>query len=65
MQEVTYTGQVPHLIEERIYGPTSRLALAAAARIRRLQSGSLGTYVAYLIGLVLVLLAATRWGLVG
>jgi hydrogenase-4 component B len=65
MQEVTYTGQVPHLIEERIYGPTSRLALAAAARIRRLQSGSLGTYVAYLVGLVLVLLAAARWGLVG
>jgi hypothetical protein len=65
MQEVTYTGQVPHLIEERIYGPTSRLALRAAARIRRLQSGRLGTYVAYLIGLVLVLLAAARWGLVG
>jgi hydrogenase-4 component B len=65
LQEVTYSGQVPHLIEERVYGPTGRLALAAAARMRRLQSGSLGTYVAYLIGLVVALLAAVRWGLFG
>ena len=39
--------------------------LAAAAQARRLQSGSLGTYVGYLIGLVLALLAAARFGWIG
>ena len=42
-----------------------RLSLASARHARRLQSGSLGTYVVYLIGLVLVLLAAARLGLIG
>ena len=41
------------------------VALAAAAQARRLQSGRLGTYVAYLIGLVVVLLAAARIGVIG
>jgi hydrogenase-4 component B len=65
LQEVSYSGRVPHLIEERLYGPAARLSLLAAARARRLQSGSLGIYVAYLIGLVLVLLAAARTGVIG
>jgi hydrogenase-4 component B len=65
LQEVSYSGRVPHLIEERLYGPAVRLSLLAAAGARRLQSGSLGMYVAYLIGLVLVLLAAARTGVIG
>ena len=65
LQEVTYSGRVPHIIEERLYVPAARLSLLAAASARRLQSGSLGTYVAYLIGLVLVLLVAARLGVVG
>ena len=65
LQEVSYSGQVPHLIEERLYAPVVRRALAAATHARRLQSGSLGTYVAYLIALVLVLLTAARLGVVG
>ena len=65
LQEVRYSGRVPHLIEERLYVPAARLSLLAAAWARRLQSGSLGTYVAYLIGLVLVLLAAARFGVIG
>ena len=36
-----------------------------AGHARRLQSGRLGTYVAYLIALVLVLLAAARVGVIG
>jgi len=39
--------------------------LSAATHARRLQTGRLGTYVAYLIALVLVLLAAAKIGLVG
>jgi hydrogenase-4 component B len=65
VQEVTYTGHVPHLIEERLYRPVTRGALWAAAHARRLQSGSLGAYVAYLIALVVALLAAVRLGAIG
>jgi hydrogenase-4 component B len=65
VQEVAYRGEVPHLIDERLYRPAVRLALASASHARRLQSGSLGMYVAYLIGLVLALLAAARLGLIG
>lgn len=65
LQEVGYSGHVPQLIDERVYGPLTRVSLAAAAQARRLQSGSLGTYVAYLIGLVVVLLAAARLGVIG
>jgi hydrogenase-4 component B len=65
VQEVSYRGEVPHLIEERLYAPVGRWALWTAARVRRLQSGSLAVYVAYLIGLVLVLLLAVRLGFIG
>ena len=63
--EVEYRGEVPLLVEERIYAPVRRRALEEAARARRLQSGSLGAYVAYLIGLVLAALLAVRSGLLG
>jgi hypothetical protein len=65
LQEVGYSGHVPHLIDEHLYRPLTQASLAAAAQARRLQSGSLGTYVAYLIGLVVVLLAAARLGVIG
>jgi hydrogenase-4 component B len=65
VQEVSYSGSVPHLIDEHLYAPAARAALGAAAHARRLQTGSLGTYVAYLIALVVVLLAAARLGLIG
>ena len=65
LQEVGYSGHVPHLVDEHVYRPLTQVSLAAAAQARRLQSGSLGTYVAYLIGLVVVLLAAARLGLIG
>ncbi len=65
LQEISYRGHVPHLFDERLYGPVNRLALTAAARARRIQSGRLGTYVAYLIGLVVILLAAAKVGLIG
>ena len=65
VQEITYEGRVPHLIEERLYRPGARLSLAAAAQARRLQSGSLRMYVAYLAGLVLLLLLAARVGVIG
>ncbi len=65
VQEVTYRGHVPQLIDDRVYRPAVRLSLVAATHARRLQSGSLGMYVVYLIGLVVVLLAAARVGVIG
>jgi hypothetical protein len=65
LQEVAYSGHVPQLIEERIYRPAERVALRAALHARRLQTGNVGTYVVYLIGLVVALLAAVRLGWIG
>ena len=42
-----------------------RLVLAGAESARKLQSGRLGSYVGYLIALVLALLAAAKAGLIG
>jgi hydrogenase-4 component B len=65
VQSVSYQGRIPLLIDERVYAPAQRLALGAAACARRLQSGRLSVYVGYLIGLVIVLLACARVGLLG
>jgi len=65
VQEVSYRGRVPHLIDAHLYRPVTDGALLAASFARRLQSGRLGTYVVYLIGLVLVLLLAVRIGAIG
>jgi len=62
VHEVTYRGHVPQLIDERVYRPAARRSAVAAAYARRLQSGSLGTYVGYLIGLVVLLLVLARTG---
>ncbi len=56
---------VPQLADEWLYGPVARHALSAARWARRLQSGRLGTYIAYLIALVLALLVSARIGILG
>ncbi len=65
VQEVSYSGRVPQLLEEQVLEPAVRLALGGAAQARRLQTGRLGTYAVYLIALVLVLLVAAKVGLIG
>ncbi|MEP7335146.1 MAG: hypothetical protein ABI717_05135 [Actinomycetota bacterium] len=62
LQEVSYSGHVPQLIEDHVYAPLARVLLAAAVHARRLQSGSLGTYVVYLAGLVVLVLISARLG---
>ena len=56
---------MPQLLEEQVIAPAVRFTLGAAGHARRLQTGRLGTYVAYLIALVLVLLATAKAGLIG
>lgn len=55
---IRYRGEVSHVIDDRLYRPLHRAAIAASQLVRRLQSGSLQLYVAYavaaLIGLLLV-----------
>jgi hydrogenase-4 component B len=65
VQEVTYRGRVPQLLDERLYRPAVALGLDAARQARRLQTGRLGSYVAYLIVLVVLLLAAVKVGAIG
>jgi hydrogenase-4 component B len=65
VREVVYEGRVPHLFEERLYRPVTALAMVGAHHARRVQSGRLGTYVAYLLGLVLVVLAMAKLGILG
>jgi hydrogenase-4 component B len=65
LQEVRYEGHVPHLFDTAVYRPVTRVGLAAARQARRLQSGSLTAYVAYLVALVLLLLTAVRTGVIG
>ncbi len=65
VQEVSYSGRVPQLLDERLYRPSVAVGLQAAVHARRLQSGRLGAYVAYLIALVIVLLVAAKAGVLG
>jgi hydrogenase-4 component B len=65
LRRISYHGHVPQLLDDHVYRPVTRVALSAARHARRMQSGRLGTYVGYLIGLVLVLLAAAKAGVIG
>jgi hydrogenase-4 component B len=65
VQEISYSGRVPQLLDERLYRPAVAVGLDAARHARRLQTGRLGTYVAYLIALVVVLLVAVKIGAIG
>ena len=65
VQSVTYTGHVPSLLDTTLYEPTVRTGLRAAAVARRLQSGNVRTYAAYLLGLVIGLIVLTYAGVLG
>jgi hydrogenase-4 component B len=53
---VLETRVVP-LVEARLYRPLTALALAASTRARRLQSGQLGSYLAYVLAVLVVVFA--------
>ncbi len=65
LQSVTYEGEVPALLDSTLYEPTIRSGLRAAALARRLQSGNVRTYAAYLLGLVILLLVLVHTGALG
>ncbi len=65
VQSVRYEGHVPSLLDASVYEPTVRAGLRAAAFARRLQSGNVRTYAAYLLGLVIGLLVLAYTGALG
>jgi hydrogenase-4 component B len=65
VEALAYQAEVPHLFDTLLYGPVSRGALRGARIARRVQSGSLRTYLIYLLALLGVLLALARTGVLG
>jgi hydrogenase-4 component B len=65
VRSVSYRGEVPHLFDTVLYGPVWRAALRGARVARRIQSGSVRAYAAYLLVLLLALLAMVRTGAIG
>lgn len=65
LRSVAYRGEIPHLFDTGLYRPARRLALNGARVARRIQSGSVRAYAAYLLILLLVLLALARTGAIG
>jgi hydrogenase-4 component B len=64
-RSVAYRGEVPHLFDSALYRPARRRALAGARIARRIQSGSVRAYAAYLLVLLLVMLLGVRVGVIG
>jgi hypothetical protein len=62
VQEIVYEAEVPHLFDTLLYEPITAGAMRGASLMRRLQSGSLRTYLIYLLALVALLLALVRTG---
>jgi hydrogenase-4 component B len=65
VQSVEYKGEVPSLLGTAMYEPTVRGGLRAAAVARRMQSGNVRTYAAYLLALVIGLLVLIYTGVLG
>jgi hypothetical protein len=65
VQEITYSGEVPSLVDTVLYEPAIRAGLRGAARARRLQTGNVRTYALYLLVLVVGLLVLVRVGVLG
>ena len=65
LQSLRYRNEIPHLFDTLLYRPVQRSALRGALVARRLQSGSVRAYAAYLLALLLALLVLTRIGAIG
>ena len=65
VQRMRYERHVASPADRLLYRPAIRGALAGAAVARRLQTGNVRTYAAYLLALVLGLLALVRVGGLG
>jgi formate hydrogenlyase subunit 3/multisubunit Na+/H+ antiporter MnhD subunit len=65
VQRIHYTRAIGSPTDRLLYRPVIRTALTGATVARRLQTGNVRTYAAYLLALVLALLALVRIGAFG
>lgn len=65
IQRVTYTSDVPSLVDRVLLDPAIAAGLRGAAIARRLQTGNVRTYALYLLLLVIGLLVLVRTGALG
>ena len=65
VQRITYSGEIPSLVDTLLYEPAIRAGLRGAALARRLQTGNVRTYALYLLVLVVGLLVLVRVGVLG
>jgi len=62
VQSIDYHSEITPWFERGLYDPLLALVRFAARQVRRLQSGSLHFYLAYLMIILVILLVAARWG---
>jgi hydrogenase-4 component B len=60
-QEVRYRSEIEPTFERHVYGPIVRAVLRVATGMRVLQAGSLHSYLAYVIALVVTLVLFVWW----
>jgi hydrogenase-4 component B len=65
VQRIAYSREVASPADRLLYRPAISAGLRGAAVARRLQTGNVRTYAAYLLALVIVLLALVRVGALG
>ncbi len=63
VQRASYRGEVRHLVDVKVYGPVIQNSLKMAARLRKIQSGSIQGYALYLAAVVMLLLLLVRTGI--
>jgi hydrogenase-4 component B len=61
VRSITFTTRIAPWIETALYGRVTRSARAAAARVRRLQAGSVHVYLLYVAAALVVALASAWW----
>ncbi|HEX6024072.1 MAG TPA: proton-conducting transporter membrane subunit [Solirubrobacter sp.] len=65
VQRIAYSREVHSPADRLLYRPAIRAGLRGAAIARKLQTGNVRTYAAYLLALVIALLALVRTGALG
>lgn len=61
VQSIEYKSGITPLFERWLYEPLIQAVSWMARQVRRVQAGSLHLYLAYVAGILLLLLLATRW----
>jgi hydrogenase-4 component B len=61
VQSIAYKSEITPWFEKVLYEPALKLVQGAARQVRKLQSGSLHLYLAYIAGVLLALLILARW----